>query len=63
MHRSVTFDIGMGPDIWVYNCGWRLANWDHPYRVNFDGEDLLEQPIGLIDFYKQTGILPPKSGE
>jgi len=34
---------------WVYNCGWKLKG-EHP--------DEAARPIGLLSFYKESGILP-----
>ena len=41
---------------WDYNCGWRIKG-THPYRPGYDFCDL-SQPIGLLCFYKETGIFP-----
>ena len=41
---------------WVYNCGWRIKG-SHPYRPPCEYINL-NQPIGIRDFYKETGILP-----
>ena len=43
-------------DEWTYNCGWRI-NGTHPYRPGYDFCDL-SQPIGILCFYKETGIFP-----
>ena len=42
--------------IWVYNCGWRIKG-THPYRPYCEYINL-NQPIGILDFYKETGVLP-----
>ena len=56
--REITF-IGKGdfePLTWVYNCGWRIKGW-HPYRPPWDWCNL-NQPIGILEFYRETGYLP-----
>ena len=58
--RQVSYNCEGWTDVWVYNCGWHIKGW-HPYRNIFFGELMLEQPIGILKFYKDTGILPPKT--
>lgn len=41
---------------WVYNCGWRIKG-THPYRPPCEYINL-NQPIGIKEFYKETGYLP-----
>ena len=41
---------------WVYRCGWSIKG-AHPYRPRVDFCNL-SQPIGILCFYKETGILP-----
>ena len=43
---------------WVYSCGWRIKG-TQPYRPRHEFNNL-SQPIGLLCFYKETGILPRK---
>jgi hypothetical protein len=55
-------------DLWRYDCGWRISatngtpSDNHPYReVRLDGYQMIIQPVGLLDFYKETGFLPTSS--
>lgn len=41
---------------WIYNCGWRIKG-THPYRQPCEYINL-NQPIGIKEFYKETGYLP-----
>ena len=44
--------------VWVYECGWRVKG-HHPYRCFFEfAQNEVIQPVGLLDFYKETGVLP-----
>ena len=44
--------------IWVYDCGWHIEG-HHPYRSTFEfAQNEVNQPIGLLDFYKESGVLP-----
>ena len=56
--REVTYSCEGWSDTWVYNCGWHIKG-EHPYRMIFFGEQMLNQPIGIGKFYEETGILPP----
>jgi hypothetical protein len=54
-------------DLWRYDCGWRIASNNgvpsnnHPYReCRLDGFQMISQPVGLLDFYKDTGFLPTR---
>lgn len=58
--RQVTYTNEGWSDTWVYNCGWQIKG-SHPYRRIFFGDQILDQPIGILQFYKETGILPPKA--
>jgi len=58
MIRDTTCSCAGWTDTWVYDCGWRIRG-SHPYRMILFGEQILDQPIGIIQFYKETGILPP----
>ena len=58
--RQVTYNCEGWTDIWVYDCGWKIKG-SHPYRMVLFGDQILSQPIGILDFFKQTGILPPKA--
>lgn len=42
---------------WVYDCGWRIKGC-HPYRSTLFGDQCLDQPIGILEFYRETGALP-----
>lgn len=42
---------------WVYDCGWSIKG-NHPYRLIFFGDQQLDQPIGILEFYNEYGILP-----
>ena len=56
--REVEYTDEDWTDTWVYDCGWRIKG-SHPYRMIFFGEQILDQPIGILTFYKETGLLPP----
>lgn len=49
----------VGQVVFVYDCGWRIAG-SHPYRLCVDGEEIVWQPIGLLAFFKETGVLPQR---
>ena len=61
--REVTFMLEGDIEelTWVYNCGWHIKGW-HPYRPPWDWCNL-NQPIGILEFYKNTGILPSETKE
>ena len=59
MIREITYSSEGWIDTWVFDCGWRIKGC-HPYRMILFGEQILDQPIGIVQFYKETGILPPK---
>ena len=42
---------------WTYNCGWHPVGC-HPYRNIVYGDMRLSQPVGILDFYKYSGVLP-----
>ena len=48
-----------GGDIWLYDCGWRLAG-QHPYRCDWFG---ISQPVGIKDFFDETGAIPGRPVE
>ena len=58
--RQITYTSEDWTDVWVYNCGWQLRD-SHPYRMIFFGDQILNQPIGILQFYRETNILPPKA--
>ena len=57
--REIEYNCEGWTDVWVYNCGWRIKG-SHPYLLILDGGQYLNQPIGILQFFKETGILPPK---
>lgn len=58
--RQVNVNADNWTDVWIYDCGWQIKG-SHPYRMIFFGDQILDQPIGILQFYKETGILPPKT--
>ena len=60
--REIEYNCEGWTDVWVYDCGWRIKG-SHPYRMIFFGDQLLDQPIGILQFYKESGILPPKPNQ
>jgi len=58
--REVEYTNEDWTDVWIYNCGWHIKG-AHPYRMIFFGDQILDQPIGILQFYKETGLLPPKA--
>ena len=61
MIREITLIFEGETETWVYNCGWHVKGW-HPYRPPWDWCNL-NQPIGIREFFMETGILPPNEKE
>ena len=51
-------DVDKTGIVYVYNFGWQPIGW-HPYRQDCTwGFPALDQPIGLLEFYRMTGVTP-----
>lgn len=48
---------GLDPFVWIYNCGWYIQG-SHPYRNTLCGIIDIQQTIGWLEFYRETGVLP-----